>query len=62
MTSFYLYSGSETLPPCKQGILKFVMANPIFVLDYQIQEIIKKNFDLSKQKTKEKNRVNARNV
>jgi hypothetical protein len=38
------------------------MANPIFVLDYQIQEIIKKNFDLSKQKTKEKNRVNARNV
>lgn len=43
--SFYMYSGSYTTPPCKEGLIHLVMKTPIRVASDQLVPLMKNNVD-----------------
>jgi carbonic anhydrase len=43
--SFYMYSGSFTTPPCKEGLIHLVMKTPIRVASDQLVPLMKTNVD-----------------
>jgi len=42
--SVYMYTGSDTAPPCWQGVWKFIFEEPVKVSEAQLTEILKKSF------------------
>lgn len=32
--SVYFYTGSDTVPPCEEGVMRFVFAYPIYISKY----------------------------
>jgi hypothetical protein len=43
--SFYLYSGSESTPPCKEGLIRILMKTTIKVTAAQLQPLLSKSYD-----------------
>jgi len=43
--SFFFYVGSETQPPCREGVLRILFETPIGVLPSQLKPLMQQNFD-----------------